>query len=137
MSYLIWLPCTPPYSPHNTLSLDLYVFCFGIEYICLGRVDCRHNYAAILIVRACLDQLKGIQNVAFFDSSFHMSLEKKRWMYPIDPKLAESKGIRKYGFHGLSYSFIIRAVAKYLNKVRSLPLLITPKISAAVISRGC
>ena len=79
--------------------------------------DCRHNYAALLIVRACLAQLKGIQNVAFFDSSFHMTLEKKRWMYPIDPKIAETKGIRKYGFHGLSYSFIIRAVAKYLNKV--------------------
>lgn len=38
-------------------------------------------------------------------------------MYPIDPKIAESKGIRKYGFHGLSYSFIIRAVAEYLKKV--------------------
>jgi acetate kinase len=68
-------------------------------------------------VRACLDQLKEIQNVAFFDSSFHMTLEKRRWMYPIDPKIAESKGIRKYGFHGLSYAFIIKAVASFLRKV--------------------
>jgi hypothetical protein len=42
-------------------------------------------------------------------------------MYPIDPKIAQSKGIRKYGFHGLSYSFIIRAVAEYLKKVCPLP----------------
>lgn len=77
----------------------------------------RHNYAALLIVRACLDQLKGIQNVAFFDSSFHMSLQKSRWMYPIDPNIAESKGIRKYGFHGLSYAFITSAVASFLKKV--------------------
>jgi len=68
-------------------------------------------------VRACLDQLKGIQNVAFFDSSFHMTLEKRRWMYPIDPEIAEDKGIRKYGFHGLSYGYIIKAVASFFEKV--------------------
>ena len=79
----------------------------------------RHNFAALLIVRACLKELPSVQNVAFFDSSFHMTLEKKRWMYPIDPKIAETKGLRKYGFHGLSYAFITKAVAKFLNKVLS------------------
>ena len=68
-------------------------------------------------MRACLKQLEGVRNVAFFDSSFHTTLEKKRYMYPIDPKVAESKGIRKYGFHGLSYAYIIKAVASYLQKV--------------------
>jgi acetate kinase len=88
----------------------------------------RHNYAALLIVRACLKQLKGVQNVAFFDSSFHMTLEKKRYMYPIDPKIAESKGIRKYGFHGLSYAYIINAVASFLGKV-------SPHLQRSEISR--
>lgn len=37
-------------------------------------------------------------------------------MYPIDPQVAESKRIRKYGFHGLSYAYIIRAVASFLKK---------------------
>jgi acetate kinase len=78
----------------------------------------RHNFAALLIVRSCLEQVKGIQNVAFFDSSFHMTMEKYRWMYPINPAIAEKKGIRRYGFHGLSYAFITRAVANYLNKAR-------------------
>jgi acetate kinase len=64
-----------------------------------------------------MKQLRGIHNVAFFDSSFHMTMEKKRWMYPIDPKTSESKGLRKYGFHGLSYAFIIKAVAYFLKKV--------------------
>jgi len=48
-----------------------------------------------------------------------MTLEKKRYTYPIDQKIAEGKGIRKYGFHGLSYSFIIKATATYLKKVYS------------------
>jgi acetate kinase len=46
-----------------------------------------------------------------------MTLEKRRWMYPIDPNIAETKGIRKYGFHGLSYAYIIKAVASFLRKV--------------------
>jgi len=61
--------------------------------------------------------LKGIPNIAFFDSSFHMTLDKKRWMYPINPQIAEAKGLRKYGFHGMSYAFIVSAVAAYLDKV--------------------
>lgn len=69
-------------------------------------------------MRACLKQLEGVQNVAFFDSSFHMTLEQKRYAYPVDPKIADSKGIRKYGFHGLSYAYIIKAVASFLKQVR-------------------
>lgn len=34
----------------------------------------------------------------------------------INQKVAKEKGLRKYGFHGLSYSYILRAVAKHLNK---------------------
>jgi len=40
-------------------------------------------------------------------------------MYPIDPKVAEVKGIRKYGFHGLSYAYITKAVASFLRKASS------------------
>jgi Acetokinase family len=38
-------------------------------------------------------------------------------MYAIDPEIAKKKGIRKYGFHGLSYAFITKAVADFLHKV--------------------
>jgi acetate kinase len=41
-------------------------------------------------------------------------------MYPIDPEIAGRKGIRKYGFHGLSYAFITKAVAGFLHKVLAL-----------------
>jgi len=36
--------------------------------------------------------------------------------YMIDQKIAKAKGLRKYGFHGLSYSYITRAVAGFLGK---------------------
>lgn len=36
--------------------------------------------------------------------------------YPIDQEIAKANGLRKYGFHGISYSFILRSVAQFLNK---------------------
>ena len=36
--------------------------------------------------------------------------------YAIDQKIAKEKGLRKYGFHGISYSYILRAVSKHLGK---------------------
>ena len=38
-------------------------------------------------------------------------------MYMIDPKIAQLKGLQRYGFHGLSYSYILKRVASYLKKV--------------------
>lgn len=35
----------------------------------------------------------------------------------MDPELTKKYGLRKYGFHGISYSFILRNVSQFLNKV--------------------
>ena len=36
--------------------------------------------------------------------------------YPINQEIAKANGLRKYGFHGISYSFILRSVAQFLGK---------------------
>ena len=58
-------------------------------------------------------------NIALFDTSFHCTLPEPVKTYAIDQTVARDKGLRKYGFHGLSYSFIVRSVATYLNKPQS------------------
>jgi acetate kinase len=60
--------------------------------------------------------LPNALNVAFFDTTFHRSIPEAIRTYPIDPKLAKLKGLRKYGFHGLSYAYILRSVSAYLSK---------------------
>lgn len=75
-----------------------------------------HNKSAVDLMTACHDLLPKVKNIACFDSAFHQSLPEHVKTYMIDQKIAKDKGLRKYGFHGLSYSYIIRAVAKYLNK---------------------
>ncbi|KAL8671376.1 MAG: hypothetical protein Q9168_004124 [Polycauliona sp. 1 TL-2023] len=75
-----------------------------------------HNASALAIVKACTKLLPKAKNIAYFDSSFHASMPKAVKTYPIDPKVANKNKLRKYGFHGISYSFITRSVADFLGK---------------------
>lgn len=75
-----------------------------------------HNAGALTIVRAAQKEIPKAINIAFFDSAFHSTIPKHISTYPIDQKVAKKNNLRKYGFHGLSYSFILNAVANYLGK---------------------
>lgn len=69
-----------------------------------------HNGPALSIVRASSGILPSAKNIAYFDSSFHATIPKHICTYPIDQSIANRNKLRKYGFHGISYSFITHAV---------------------------
>lgn len=75
-----------------------------------------HNGPALQIIRSCLDTLPNAKNIACFDSQFHHSVPEHIKTYPIDQMTAQRNGLRKYGFHGISYAFITRSVAHHLQK---------------------
>lgn len=75
-----------------------------------------HNAAALELVKAISQHLPDTTNLAFFDSMYHQTIPKHIATYPIDPKIAQRNKLRKYGFHGISYSFIATAVAAHLSK---------------------
>jgi len=77
----------------------------------------RHNSTSLTIVRAVTKELPNAVNIAFFDSAFHATIPRHISTYPIDPKVAIHNKLRKYGFHGISYSFILHTVATYLQQV--------------------
>ncbi|KAF2085291.1 acetate and butyrate kinase [Saccharata proteae CBS 121410] len=74
-----------------------------------------HNSSSLSIIRATHTTLPHTTNIAFFDTSFHATLPRHTYTYPIDPSLATHNKLRKYGFHGLSYSFITRRVSTHLG----------------------
>jgi acetate kinase len=61
-----------------------------------------HNLAPI---RTALEKAPGLPQVACFDTAFHRTNAEVVQAYAIPAALAE-KGIRRYGFHGLSYEYI-------------------------------
>jgi acetate kinase len=70
-------------------------------------------------VRAVANILPHAKNIAYFDSAFHNTLPEYISTYPIDQAIAKKNKLRKYGFHGISYSFIVHAVSEYFNKPAS------------------
>jgi len=70
-------------------------------------------------VRSCVKILPKAKNIAYFDSAFHSTLPEAIRTYPIDPSIAQKNKLRKYGFHGISYAFIVRSVADFLSKPQS------------------
>ena len=67
-------------------------------------------------ITACEKIVKGVPNVAVFDTAFHQTMPDCAAMYAIDPKYYKKMGIRKYGFHGTSHKFIVQEAAKFLKK---------------------
>jgi acetate kinase len=63
-----------------------------------------HNLAAI---RAIAARRPGLPQVACFDTAFHRSMPALAAAFGLPRALAEA-GIRRYGFHGLSYEFLAR-----------------------------
>ncbi|KAI0696786.1 acetate and butyrate kinase [Cytidiella melzeri] len=75
-----------------------------------------HNGAALSVIKACSDALPNASSIAYFDTSFHRTIPAHIASYAIDQKIAKKRGLKKYGFHGLSYAYILRAVSAYLKK---------------------
>ena len=75
-----------------------------------------HNPAGILGIRACQKEMPGKKNVAVFDTAFHQTISKERYVYPVPYEYYEKYGVRKYGFHGTSHMFVSRRIAEILGK---------------------
>ncbi len=72
------------------------------ELVPLAPLHQPHNLAAI---EAVFDRLPDVPQVACFDTSFHRSHAAVADLIPLPRELAND-GVRRYGFHGLSYEFI-------------------------------
>lgn len=65
----------------------------------------RHNGRALAVIESCIKILPDSDSIAFFDSMFHSTLPDYVAKYAIDQSVAGPKGLRKYGFHGLSCQY--------------------------------
>lgn len=72
-----------------------------------------HNPANLMGIEACEEAMPGTPNVAVFDTAFGMSMPEKAYMYAIPHEYYEKYGIRRYGFHGTSHSFVSKEAIKF------------------------
>lgn len=70
-----------------------------------------HNGPNLAGIRAAAAALPGIPQVAVFDTAFHATLAPVAYTYAVPAEL----GIRRYGFHGTSYSYVSREAGRLLG----------------------
>jgi acetate kinase len=70
-----------------------------------------HQPAAISAIEATLARLPSVPQVACFDTAFHAHIPEYAARFPLPAALYEA-GIRRYGFHGLSYEYVLSTLGK-------------------------
>ncbi|MDG6027140.1 MAG: acetate/propionate family kinase [Candidatus Brocadia sp.] len=75
-----------------------------------------HNPANIAGIREMRRLLPAIPHVAVFDTAFHHTLPSYAYLYGLPYELYEKHGIRRYGFHGMSHSYVCLRAAQYLGR---------------------
>ena len=90
-----------------------------------------HNPANLQGIEAIEEILGDIPQVAVFDTAFHSQMPLKAAAYPIPYEWLD-KGIRRYGFHGISHQYCAQRTAQLLGKpLESL------KIITCHLGNGC
>ncbi|MCL2345184.1 MAG: acetate/propionate family kinase [Desulfobulbus sp.] len=95
-----------------------------------------HNVAGIRALRHLLPQ---VPQIACFDTAFHRSMSEIAQMFAL-PRALTAEGIKRYGFHGLSYEYIARTLPQYSHRARGRVVVAhlgNGASMAAMIDRKC
>jgi acetate kinase len=82
-----------------------------VELRHLSPFDPDHLPEEILLTEAFHRRFPDLPQVACFDTAFHHDLPRVAQLLPI-PRSYEALGVRRYGFHGLSYAFLMEELAR-------------------------
>jgi acetate kinase len=77
----------------------------------LSPFDPDHMPEEILLTEAFHRRFPDLPQVACFDTAFHHDMPRVAQLMPI-PRRYEAQGVRRYGFHGLSYAFLMEELAR-------------------------
>ena len=73
-----------------------------------------HQPHGIAGIRALAERLPDVPQIACFDTAFHRTQPAVAQLFGL-PRELSGDGIRRYGFHGLSYQYIASQLPKYLG----------------------
>ena len=103
------------------------------DIIDLTKLGPLHHPGQIAGIKAMIESLSGVKNVAVFDTAFHQTMPKGSYMYAVPYEWYEKYKVRKYGFHGTSHKYITEYMKEKLNK-KDVNLIICHVGSGASIS---
>ena len=95
--------------------------CYLDDETIKGVEDCSdlaplHNPANLKGIYAMKTVLPNVPQVGVFDTSFHQTMPDYTFMYALPYSLYKKYGIRRYGFHGTSHSYVSKRACEILKK---------------------
>ena len=104
--------------------------CYLDDITIKGVEDCSdlaplHNPANLKGIYAMKSLLPHVPQVGVFDTSFHQTMPDYSFMYAIPYSLYKKYGIRRYGFHGTSHSYVAKRACEVLKVDYSKQKIIT------------
>ncbi|GBL45603.1 acetate kinase [Sulfuriferula multivorans] len=106
----------------------------------ISPYDPDHLPREIELIEAFQRRYPQLPQVACFDTAFHHSLPRVAQLLPI-PRRFDAMGIRRYGFHGLSYAYLMRELAQLAGKQTAQGRVILAHLgngaSLAAVRDGC
>ncbi|MFH0907820.1 MAG: acetate/propionate family kinase [bacterium] len=73
--------------------------------------DPEHLPCEIELIEAFRERHPKLPQVACFDTAFHRDMPRVAKLLPI-PRRFDAKGVQRYGFHGLSYAYLMEELAR-------------------------
>lgn len=81
----------------------------------LSAYDPEHLPAEIELIKGFAQRYPDLPQVACFDTAFHSDMPRVARLLPI-PRRYEQVGLQRYGFHGLSYAFLMKELSRVGRK---------------------
>jgi acetate kinase len=96
----------PNYNQPQVVTPELLV-----ELRRIGPYDPEHFPAQIELMSVFRERYPSVPHLACFDTAFHHNMPRVAKILPL-PRRYEAAGIRRYGFHGLSYTFLVEELER-------------------------
>lgn len=93
------------------------------EIEALGPLAPLHNPVNVAGIKEARRIFPSVPHVAVFDTAFHSTLPGFAYLYGLPYEYYEKKGVRRYGFHGSSHSYVCLKAAQFLqHKVNEMKI---------------
>jgi len=75
-----------------------------------------HNPISLSVIDECRDRMPRVGQYVTFDSAFHSTIPPRAYRYALPKAITKKFNFRKYGFHGLSYTYVVAEASRFLER---------------------
>ncbi|KYH32169.1 acetate/propionate family kinase [Neomoorella mulderi] len=96
-----------------------------------------HNPANVAGIEAVARLLPEVPQVAVCDNTFHLTLPPRAYLYGLPYEYYERYGLRRYGFHGITFSYMVHRAAAMLGRDLQELKIVSLMLGSGTTANAC